>query len=96
MTSRSFLAAISHQIVFEEKSGLSHRSWQVLAPGRKLPQSEDVVVGNVAVRSFGTLLKLLRRGRRYASSGAIAGPIVELDMRDTYLRDITSLISCTA
>ncbi|MEI4235335.1 hypothetical protein V8324_21105 [Roseovarius sp. D22-M7] len=53
-------------------------------------------MGNVAVRSFGTLLKLLRRGRRYASSGAIAGPIVELDMRDTYLKDITTLISCTA
>lgn len=29
------------------------------------------------------------------SSGAIAGPIVSLDMRDLYLKDI-SLIGCTA
>jgi NADPH:quinone reductase-like Zn-dependent oxidoreductase len=41
------------------------------------------------------MLKVLCRGGRYASSGAIAGPIVELDMRDMYLKDIT-LIGCTA
>ena len=29
------------------------------------------------------------------SSGAIAGPVVELDMRDMYLKDIT-LMGCTA
>ncbi|PWE48811.1 alcohol dehydrogenase [Thioclava sp. NG1] len=55
----------------------------------------DVVIDNVAGPGFGTMLKLLRRGGRYASSGAIAGPIVELDMRDMYLKDIT-LIGCTA
>lgn len=58
-------------------------------------ESVDVVVDNVAGRSFATMLKLLRRGGRYVSSGAIAGPIVELDMRDMYLKDIT-LIGCTA
>lgn len=58
-------------------------------------ESVDVVIDNVAGVGFGTLLKLLRRGGRYASSGAIAGPIVELDMRDMYLKDIT-LIGCTA
>ena len=41
------------------------------------------------------MLKLLRRGGRYTSSGAIAGPIVDLDMRDMYLKDI-SLIGTTA
>ncbi|MCR9176975.1 MAG: alcohol dehydrogenase family protein [Alphaproteobacteria bacterium] len=49
----------------------------------------DVVVDNVAGPGFPTLLKVLRRGGRYASSGAIAGPIVQLDMRDMYLKDIT-------
>ena len=40
------------------------------------------------------MLKVLKPGGRLVSSGAIAGPIVELDMRDMYLRDIT-LIGCT-
>jgi len=38
---------------------------------------------------------VLRRGGRYASSGAIGGPIVELDLRTFYLKDLT-LIGCTA
>lgn len=58
-------------------------------------ESVDVVIDNVAGAGFGTVLKLLRRGGRYASSGAVAGPIVALDMREMYLRDIT-LIGCTA
>lgn len=41
------------------------------------------------------MLKVLRPGGRYVSSGAIAGPIVSLDMRDMYLKDI-SLVGCTA
>jgi NADPH:quinone reductase-like Zn-dependent oxidoreductase len=55
----------------------------------------DVVVDNVAGPDFPAMLKVLRRGGRYVSSGAIAGPIVTLDMRDMYLKDIT-LIGCTA
>lgn len=58
-------------------------------------QSVDVVIDIVAGPAFGTMLKVLRRGGRYVSSGAIAGPVVELDMRDMYLKDIT-LIGCTA
>lgn len=56
--------------------------------------SVDVVIDNVGGAGFPTLLKLLKRGGRYVSSGAIAGPIVELDLRDMYLKDIT-LIGCT-
>lgn len=52
-------------------------------------ESVDVVVDNVAGSGFPAMLKLLQRGGRYASSGAIAGPIVNLDMRDFYLKDIT-------
>lgn len=55
----------------------------------------DVVVDNVAGDGFGAMLKVLKRGGRFVSSGAIAGPIVELDMRDLYLKDLT-LIGCTA
>ena len=58
-------------------------------------ESVDLVVDNVAGTAFGSLLKLLRRGGRYVSSGAIAGPMVELDMRSLYLKDLR-LIGCTA
>ena len=58
-------------------------------------KSIDVVVDNVAGPGFGAMLKVLKRGGRFVSSGAIAGPIVELDMRDLYLKDLT-LIGCTA
>lgn len=55
----------------------------------------DVVIDNVAGDQVGQLLKLMKRGGRYASSGAIAGPITTIDMRDFYLNDLT-LIGCTA
>ncbi len=58
-------------------------------------ESVDVVIDNVAGPAFGTMLQLLKRGGRYVSSGAIAGPVVELDMRQMYLKDIT-LIGSTA
>lgn len=61
---------------------------------RMADDSVDVVVDNVAGEQFPTLLKILKRRGRYVSSGAIAGPIVSLDMRDMYLKDIT-LIGCT-
>ena len=57
--------------------------------------SVDVVIDNVAGPGFTTMPKLLCRGGRYASSGAIAGPMVDLDMRDFYLKDL-NLIGCTA
>lgn len=57
--------------------------------------SVDVVIDNVGGAEFGAMLRLLRRGGRYATSGAIAGPVVRLDLRDLYLKDIT-LIGCTA
>jgi NADPH:quinone reductase-like Zn-dependent oxidoreductase len=59
------------------------------------PDSVDVVIDNVGGDGFGPLLKVLRRRGRYVTSGAIAGPLVTLDLRDLYLRDIT-LIGCTA
>lgn len=58
-------------------------------------ESVDLVVDNVAGPGFGAMLGVLRRGGRYVSSGAIAGPMVSLDMRRLYLKDIT-LIGTTA
>ncbi|PHX93548.1 MAG: alcohol dehydrogenase [Acidimicrobium sp.] len=55
----------------------------------------DVVVDNVGGKDFESMLKVLRRGGRYVSSGAIGGPIVNLDLRTFYLKDL-SLIGCTA
>jgi NADPH:quinone reductase-like Zn-dependent oxidoreductase len=57
--------------------------------------SVDVVVDNVAGAGFGKVVRAIKRGGRYASSGAIAGPLVTLDMRDVYLNDLT-LFGCTA
>lgn len=53
--------------------------------------SVDVVIDLVAGPEFATLLDVLRPGGRYAVSGAIAGPLVELDVRTLYLKDLTLL-----
>ena len=58
-------------------------------------ESVDLVVDNVAGPHFDAMLKVLRRGGRYASSGAIGGPIVSLDLRRAYLKDL-NLLGCTA
>jgi len=57
-------------------------------------QSIDVVVDLVAGPQWPDLLKILRRGGRYAVAGAIAGPICEIDIRTLYLKDLT-LFGCT-
>ena len=49
----------------------------------------DVVVDLVGGSEWPELLDVLRIGGRYVTSGAIAGPIVELDLRTLYLRDLT-------
>ena len=59
---------------------------EVLGTGRV-----DIAIDNVAGPRFPQILTSLKAGGRYASSGAIAGPIVQLDMRDLYLKDITML-----
>lgn len=55
----------------------------------------DVVVDNVGGPAFAGLLGALRRGGRYVTSGAIAGPLVTFDKRTLYLNDLT-VIGCTA
>ncbi|MFM9977059.1 MAG: zinc-binding dehydrogenase [Sphingomonadaceae bacterium] len=57
-------------------------------------ETVDVVIDVVGGDGFGDLLKVLKRGGRYAVAGAIAGPIVSLDLRTLYLKDLT-LLGCT-
>lgn len=54
----------------------------------------DVVVDLVAGPKWPSLLEVLRPGGRYAVAGAIAGPLVELDVRTLYLKDL-SFFGCT-
>lgn len=54
----------------------------------------QVVVDLVAGDGWPQLLEVLQPGGRYAVAGAIAGPIVTLDVRTLYLKDL-SLYGCT-
>lgn len=54
----------------------------------------DAAVDVVGGVQFGAILNTLKRGGRYGVSGAISGPIVDLDLRTLYLKDLR-LIGCT-
>lgn len=53
--------------------------------GEKITVVADVVGGDI----WPKLIDVLERGGRYTCSGAIAGPLVQLDLRTFYLRDLT-------
>jgi NADPH:quinone reductase-like Zn-dependent oxidoreductase len=55
----------------------------------------DVVIDLVGGPRWPELLAVLRPRGRYAVSGAIAGPLVDLDLRTLYLKDLT-LLGCTS
>ena len=54
-------------------------------------ESFDVVIDVVAGPSWPSLLEVLRKQGRYMTAGAIAGPIVPLDVRTLYLKDLALL-----
>ncbi|WP_322982068.1 alcohol dehydrogenase family protein [Pseudomonas sp. C11] len=56
--------------------------------------SVSVVLDLVGGPDWPSLLQVLRTGGRYAVAGAIAGPLVELDLRTLYLKDLT-FFGCT-
>lgn len=58
------------------------------------PRSHTVVIDIVGGPAWGGLIEALVPGGRYAVAGAIAGPIVEADLRAIYLNDLT-LYGCT-
>ena len=51
-------------------------------------ESIHVAADIVGGESFPQLLKLLKRGGRYVTAGAIAGPKVQLDLRKLYLKHL--------
>lgn len=64
----------------------------ILARDATLPKHHfDVVVDLVGGPAWPALLETLKRGGRYVTAGAIAGPMVELDLRTLYLNDLTLL-----
>ena len=54
----------------------------------------DAAVDVVGGAQFGAILDVLKRGGRYGVSGAISGPVVDLDLRTLYLKDLR-LFGCT-
>ena len=68
---------------------------QVLGRAEPLPENQfDIVIDVVAGDAFQSLISALKPAGHYATSGAIAGPIVTADLRQIYLRDIT-IHGCT-
>ncbi len=63
---------------------------EVLPRSASLPmQKFGTVIDVVAGKIWPDLIRALKPGGHYAVSGAIAGPIVEADLREVYLTDIT-------
>lgn len=82
-------------------SEAKHEAVATLGPDRVLPRAPaslrealgdekvTVVADITGGPQFGALIEVLERGGRYTCSGAIAGPIVDLDLRTLYLNDLT-------
>jgi len=72
-----------------------HGAAEVIARGAPAPEGRfDAVIDVVAGPDWAAFIDALRPGGHYAVSGAIAGPVVEADLRRIYLRDIT-IHGCT-
>ena len=49
----------------------------------------DVVLDVVAGNQWPELLEILKKGGKYGVTGAIGGPLVEMDVRNVYLKDLS-------
>ena len=58
------------------------------------PERFDAAIDIVGGAGFASILNCLKRGGRYGVAGAISGPIVDLDLRTLYLKDLR-LLGCT-
>lgn len=83
-------------------SEAKHVAVAALGPDRILPRAPVTLRGALGEQErvtvvaditggpqFGALIEVLERGGCYTCSGAIAGPIVDLDLRTLYLNDLT-------
>ncbi len=73
-----------NEILFRESGNLCERVLE-LSSGKGVSVVADVVGGTM----WPQLLEVLNHGGRYVCSGAIAGPMVEFDLRTFYLKDLT-------
>ncbi|MFD0860547.1 alcohol dehydrogenase family protein [Roseovarius aquimarinus] len=95
------LAKLRGARVIAMASDAKHGDVSRLGPDRILPRAPDdlraalgdenvtVVADVVGGPYWPMLIDILERGGRYTCSGAIAGPMVTLDLRTLYLRDLT-------
>ncbi|MER7395273.1 alcohol dehydrogenase family protein [Streptomyces sp. NPDC000151] len=72
-----------HEFVARESDDVQ-REIERLIGERGAHVAADVVGGPM----FDSLLKVLRRGGRYATAGAIAGPVTRIDLRDLIYKDL--------
>jgi NADPH:quinone reductase-like Zn-dependent oxidoreductase len=73
----------AHEFVARESENL-RQAVENLIGERSVDVAADVVGGTI----FGQLLKLLKRGGRYTTAGAIAGPVQPIDLRDLIYKDL--------
>jgi len=73
----------AHEFVARESEDVQREIERVIGE-RGAHVAADVVGGPV----FDVLLKVLRRGGRYTTAGAIAGPVTRIDLRDLIYKDL--------
>jgi NADPH:quinone reductase-like Zn-dependent oxidoreductase len=82
--------AIGAEMVVVRGEGALQEAVRVVLGERPIDVVSDLVAGPL----FRDLLSLVRPEGRYVTSGAIAGPVVELDLRTLYLKHL-DLIGCS-
>lgn len=80
---KDVVAALGADMVIDRETDLTVALKQVLPEG-----GVDAVADVVGGKGFPSLIDALKRGGRYVTAGAIAGPIVSLDLRQLYLKDL--------
>ena len=95
------LAKLRGARVIAMASEAKHADVAALGPDRVLPRAPADLEGTLAGEritvladvvggdQWPALIDVLERGGRYTCSGAIAGPMVQMDLRTFYLRDLT-------
>ena len=78
------LYALGAAVVIDRSAAALDEAISDAAPSGCVDVAVDVVGGAI----FGVLIDSLRPGGRYSSSGAIAGPMVEFDLRQLIYKDL--------
>jgi NADPH:quinone reductase-like Zn-dependent oxidoreductase len=73
----------AHEFVARESENVTAEVQRLIGP-----RGADVAADVVGGAMFDVLLKLLRRGGRYTTAGAIGGPVTRIDLRDLIYKDL--------